>query len=157
MYLFRTLDPHPPTATPILGQSPKKTFFCWMVVFTRKFGTLDPHLPIVWEKVPNKTIFWAPSLRETRILQKSIYNLDRSMYQFRQIHATTWSYPCNHFDKSKTILNYLSNIQNEEWQPDLVTRQGNDRICRTKVDHTFFVKRLHVRTRCDLHFSLQSS
>ena len=24
MYLFGTLDPHPPTATPILGQSPKK-------------------------------------------------------------------------------------------------------------------------------------
>ena len=27
MYLFRTLDPHPPTATPILGQSPKKNEF----------------------------------------------------------------------------------------------------------------------------------
>ena len=24
MYLFETLDPHPPTVTPILGQSPKK-------------------------------------------------------------------------------------------------------------------------------------
>ena len=28
-----------------------------MVVFTRKFGTLDPHLPIVWDKVPKKTFF----------------------------------------------------------------------------------------------------
>ena len=25
-----------------------------MVIFTKKFGTLDPHLPIVWDKVPNK-------------------------------------------------------------------------------------------------------
>ena len=28
-----------------------------MVVFTRKFGTLDPHLPIVWDKVPKKRFF----------------------------------------------------------------------------------------------------
>ena len=68
---------------------------------------------------------------------------------------TNIRYACNHFDKSKTILNCLSNIQNEEWQPDLVTRQGNDRICRT--NYTFFLKRLYIRIRCDLHFSLQSS
>ena len=31
----------------------------WMVVFTKEFGTLDPHLPIVWDKVPNKFgFFW---------------------------------------------------------------------------------------------------
>ena len=53
MYLFGTLDPHPPTATPILGQSPKKKR---VLIFTKKFGTLDPHLPIVWDKVPNKTV-----------------------------------------------------------------------------------------------------
>ena len=29
-----------------------------MVIFTKKFGTLDPHLPIVWDKVPKKTFFW---------------------------------------------------------------------------------------------------
>ena len=30
-----------------------------MVIFTKKFGTLDPHLPIVWDKVPKKTVlFW---------------------------------------------------------------------------------------------------
>ena len=29
-----------------------------MVVFTRKFGTLDPHLPIVWDRVPKKTVFF---------------------------------------------------------------------------------------------------
>ena len=60
MYLFRTLDPHPPTATPFLGQSHKKTFFFlnnWMVIFTKKFGTLDPHLPIVCDKVPKKRFF----------------------------------------------------------------------------------------------------
>ena len=33
-----------------------------MVLFTKKFGTLDPHLPIVWDKVPKKTFFLAPSL-----------------------------------------------------------------------------------------------
>ena len=27
MYIFGTPDPHPPTATPILGQSPKKNGF----------------------------------------------------------------------------------------------------------------------------------
>ena len=32
-------------------------------IFTRKFGTLDPYLPIVRDKVPNKTGFFrAPSL-----------------------------------------------------------------------------------------------
>ena len=33
-----------------------------MVVFTRKFGTLDPHLPIVWDKVPKNGFFRTPSL-----------------------------------------------------------------------------------------------
>ena len=28
-----------------------------MVIFTKKFGTLDPHLPIVWDKVPKKRFF----------------------------------------------------------------------------------------------------
>ena len=35
----------------------------WMVVFTKEFGTLDPHLPIVWEKVP-KNGFLTPSPTE---------------------------------------------------------------------------------------------
>ena len=29
-----------------------------MVIFIKKFGTLDPHLPIVWDKVPNKRFFY---------------------------------------------------------------------------------------------------
>ena len=29
-----------------------------MVIFTKKFGTLDPHLPIVWDKVPKKRGFF---------------------------------------------------------------------------------------------------
>ena len=29
-----------------------------MVIFTKKFGTLDPHLPIVWDKVPKKNRFF---------------------------------------------------------------------------------------------------
>ena len=28
-----------------------------MVIFTKKVGTLDPHLPIVWDKVPKKYNF----------------------------------------------------------------------------------------------------
>ena len=54
MYLFETLDPHPPTATPILGQSPKKRR---VFIFTKKFGTLDLHLPIVRDKVPKNKVF----------------------------------------------------------------------------------------------------
>ena len=33
-----------------------------MVIFTKKFGTMDSHLSIVWDKVPKKTFFLAPSL-----------------------------------------------------------------------------------------------
>ena len=33
-----------------------------MVIFTKKFGTLDPHLPVVWDKIPKKTFFFTPSL-----------------------------------------------------------------------------------------------
>ena len=29
-----------------------------MIVFTRKCGTLDPPLPIVWDKVPKKNGFF---------------------------------------------------------------------------------------------------
>ena len=29
-----------------------------MVIFTKKFGTLDPHLPIVWDKVQKKNCFF---------------------------------------------------------------------------------------------------
>ena len=57
MYLFGTLDPHPPTATPILEQGPEKNGFLLKVIFTKKFWTLDPNLPIVWDKVPKKTFF----------------------------------------------------------------------------------------------------
>ena len=41
-----------------------------MVIFTKKFGTLDPHLPIVWDKVPNKTVFFGtfPHTLKTRII-----------------------------------------------------------------------------------------
>ena len=36
-----------------------------MVIFTKKFRTLDPHLPIVWDKVLKKTVFfWTPSLKK---------------------------------------------------------------------------------------------
>ena len=29
-----------------------------MVISTKKFGTLDPHLPIIWDKVPKKNVFF---------------------------------------------------------------------------------------------------
>ena len=100
MYLFGTLDPHPPTANPILGQSRKKTLFFftifgalkhhemarydippyvvhvlghfWMFavkitewLFSLKslglWTHLWTHLPIVWDKVPNKSVFFTPS------------------------------------------------------------------------------------------------
>ena len=28
-----------------------------MVFFTKKFGTLNPHLPIVWDRVPKNVFF----------------------------------------------------------------------------------------------------
>ena len=33
-----------------------------MVILSKKFGTLDPQLPIVWDKVPKKR-FFTPSLK----------------------------------------------------------------------------------------------
>ena len=108
MFLFRTLDPHPPTAYPLLGQSPKKKrVFAVSVLKSKFFGAsnhhemarydlptyvlhvlghfwmfavkitewlfslkslglwthLWTHLPIVWDKVPNKFVFFlTPSL-----------------------------------------------------------------------------------------------
>ena len=38
--------------------SASKKGFYLMVIFTKKFGTLDPHLPIVWDKVPQKKRFF---------------------------------------------------------------------------------------------------
>ena len=38
-----------------------------MVIFTKKFGTLAPHLPIVWDKVPKKNVFFKPSLTKKSI------------------------------------------------------------------------------------------
>ena len=56
------------------------------------------------------------------ILTNPYDNLEKSMFQFRQIHATTQRYTCNNFDKS----NNLSKKRSE--QSDGLTRQGNDPI-----------------------------
>ena len=40
----------------------------WMVVFTKEFETLDPHLPIVWDKDPKKTVFLHLPLFDIRFL-----------------------------------------------------------------------------------------
>ena len=78
MDLFRTLDPHPPTATPILGQSPKKRICSknnWMVIFTKKFGTLDPPPIHSLEQSPKKTVFfWAPSLISQTLRRHPIHD-----------------------------------------------------------------------------------
>ena len=50
-----------------------------MVIFTKKFGTLDPHLPIVWDKVPKKRFFLTPSLISNR---RQILTL-RGVYLFK--------------------------------------------------------------------------
>ena len=44
-----------------------------MVIFTKKFGTLYLHLPIVWDKVPKKTAFFTPSLNG---ISKKIANIN---------------------------------------------------------------------------------
>ena len=44
MFLFRTLDPHPPTAYPLLGQSPKKNrVFAVSVLKSKFFGASNHH------------------------------------------------------------------------------------------------------------------
>ena len=44
MKLFRTLDPHPPTAYPLLGQSPKKNWvFAVSVLKSKFFGASNHH------------------------------------------------------------------------------------------------------------------
>ena len=48
-----------------------------MVIFTKKFGTLDPHLPlwaIVWDKVPKKRVFLTPSL--IALNENTLYKLN---------------------------------------------------------------------------------
>ena len=46
-----------------------------MVIFTKKFRTLDPHLPIVWDKVPKKNVFFTPSLIAMLCLQNPLREL----------------------------------------------------------------------------------
>ena len=52
-----------------------------MVIFTKKFETLDPHLPIVWDKVPKKNgfldtfpylIFWLIENLKKYVLLKKV-------------------------------------------------------------------------------------
>ena len=44
-----------------------------MVIFTKKFGTLDPHLPIVWDKVPKKNVFFY-TFPNRYYIQKAVVN-----------------------------------------------------------------------------------
>ena len=40
------------------------------LVFTKKFRTLDPHLPIVWDKVLKKTVFFFDTFPNFRLSQE---------------------------------------------------------------------------------------
>ena len=64
MYLFGTLDPHPPTATPILGQSPKKDWFAVKItewLFSLKsLGLWTPTSHSLGQS-PKKNFFFTPS------------------------------------------------------------------------------------------------
>ena len=57
MYLFGTLDPHPPTATPFLGQSPKKRFFAEWLFSLGSLGLWAPTYPLFGTKSPKKPFF----------------------------------------------------------------------------------------------------
>ena len=48
MYMYRTLDPHPPTATPILGQSPKHFFWHLPLPNIINYHLLPPHSVLYW-------------------------------------------------------------------------------------------------------------
>ena len=45
-----------------------------MVIFTKKFGTLDPHLPIVWDKVQKKQTIYFWDLPLEIMFFQSLYN-----------------------------------------------------------------------------------
>ena len=61
IYLGLWTPTHPPPPL-FWNKVLKKAGFCRMVIFTKKFWTLDPNLPIVWDKVPKKNVFFTPSL-----------------------------------------------------------------------------------------------
>ena len=75
MFLFGTLDPHPPTATPKVlknGFAVKISEWLFSLKSLGLWTHLWTHLPIVWDKVPNKSVFFDtfPKLRiwETHVL-----------------------------------------------------------------------------------------
>ena len=46
-----------------------------MVIFTKKFGALDPHLPIVWDKVPKNVFFYTfPNTINTCLIPENAHN-----------------------------------------------------------------------------------
>ena len=49
-----------------------------MVIFTKNYGTLGPHLPIVWDKVPKKTFFYTFPNRNITTLGKATEQADRA-------------------------------------------------------------------------------
>ena len=55
MFLFMTLDPHPPTAYPLLGQSHKKSGFLLSVCWSRNF--LGPQIIMKWPDMASPICF----------------------------------------------------------------------------------------------------
>ena len=90
-----------------------------MVIFTKKFGTLDPHLPlwaIVWDKVPNKTVFWGPSPTKYSLPLRNIQTINRcSWVNFRewrfaaQIEFETHPVKCCHWQFPQHTANIVQN------------------------------------------------
>ena len=62
MYLFGTLDPHPPTATPILEQGPEKSGFLLNGYFHKKVLDFGPQPTHSLGQSPKKNVFFTPSL-----------------------------------------------------------------------------------------------
>ena len=57
MFLFRTLDPHPPTAYPLLGQSPKKKRVFAVSVLKSKFVGASNHHEMARYDLPTYVIY----------------------------------------------------------------------------------------------------
>ena len=92
IYLGLWTPTHPPPPL-FWDRVLKKTFF----IFTKKFGTLDPHLPIVWDKVPNKPVFlgnFPYNFYQTRLftcfVSNSLKLTDQCCWDLNEMEIVGW-------------------------------------------------------------------
>ena len=79
-----------------------------MVIFTKKFRTLDPHLPIVWDKVLKKTLFsFTPSLISTEGALRLPTTYDN--HPMPSVHPSIPTYSC---EEDLSIESNLINLIN---------------------------------------------